>query len=74
MSKYYFQIISKIEAHDYSDKIKVGDSLYDVPDDEREFYFSYDQALEAGQKVLNGLDGGRAFNLARDSAEIEVAK
>ena len=38
--KYTFKIVSTIETKDFSDTIKVGDSLYQVYDDELEIFES----------------------------------
>lgn len=70
-----YKIISTIQTSDDVDKIDIGDELYGpstVADPEPgEFEFETAVAAEAAaQAILNGLDGGRAFNLARDSAEI----
>ena len=68
--KYKFEIISTIDANDHSDKISIGDDLYLVDDDELELFETADEAYEAGKAVLNGLDGGRAYNLALETADV----
>ena len=70
--KYTFKIVSTIETKDFSDTIKVGDSLYQVYDDELEIFDKKDEAGDAGQAILAGLDGGRSYNLALESAKIIV--
>lgn len=72
MSDYYFKIWSTIEIFDELDKIKVDDSLYNT--DEIETFKTYDEAMNAGQEVLDGLNGGRAFNKALETAEITVER
>ena len=74
-----YKIISTIQISDHADKIDIGDELYGpstVADPEPgEFEFETAIAAEAAaQAILNGLDGGRAFNLARDSAKIVTFK
>ena len=70
MTKYYFVIESTIEVKDHSDNIKIGDNLYSTA--EVDLYDTFDQAMHAGHEVLRGLDGGRAFNKALETAEITV--
>ena len=70
-----YKIISTIQSSDHADKIEIGDEIYGqstvVDPEPGEFEFETATAAEAAaQTILNGLDGGRAFNLARDSAEI----
>ena len=70
-----YKIISTIQISDHADKIDIGDELYGpstvIDPEPGEFEFKTATAAEAAaQTILNGLDGGRAFNLARDSAEI----
>ena len=63
-----FNIRSTIHSVDHSDKILVGDVLYFSDEDER--FATIEAAEDAGIAVLNGLDGGRAFNAARDCAVV----
>tara|TARA_A100000172_G_C3018246_1_gene102244 strand:- start:211 stop:450 length:240 start_codon:yes stop_codon:yes gene_type:complete len=70
-----YKIISTIQISDHADKIDIGDEIYGpssvVDPEPGEFEFETDtKAKAAAQTILNGLDGGRAFNLARDSAKI----
>ena len=73
---YTYKIISTIKTHDHSDRINVGDVLCDGLgnglDPEQDTYATSAEAIERGQDVINGLDGNRAFRLARDSAEVEA--
>ena len=69
MAKYYFEIISTIDTSDHSDKIKIGDALYGLHEDS-EFFATEKEAVDEGHRILVGLDGGRAFNLALESAEV----
>ena len=68
--EYSFKIVSTIETHDHSDKINIGDSLYNVemPD----CYSTEAEAKSAGWAILNGLDGGGAYNLALVSIHAPV--
>jgi len=68
--KYSFQIVSTIETRDHSDQIDIGDSLYNV--ESPDFYSTESEAELAGRAVLNGLDGGGAYNLALETAEIMI--
>ena len=70
---FWFRIVSTIETKDFSDTIKVGDSL-STNDDELQIFDSHYNAFDAGQKLLNGLDGGKAYNLALSSALIQIQK
>tara|TARA_R100000995_G_scaffold36864_1_gene16828 strand:+ start:497 stop:913 length:417 start_codon:yes stop_codon:yes gene_type:complete len=70
--KYTFKIVSTIKTKDFSDTIKVGDSLYQMYDDELELFDTKDEAYDAGQEILVGLDGGNAYNLALESAQIHI--
>ena len=70
--KYTFNIVSTIETKDFSDTIKVGDLLYQMHDDELEIFDTKDEAIEAGEAILAGLDGGNAYNLALESAQIHI--
>lgn len=63
-----FKILSTIQTEDHSDKIDVGDTLYAGDEDER--FQTEAEAISAGEHVLTGLSGHRAFDLARDSAEV----
>ena len=69
MTKYYFEIISTIDTSDHSDKIKIGDALYGL-DEDSEFFATEKEAIDEGYKILVGLDGNRAYNLALESAEV----
>jgi len=76
--KYAFNIISTEETKDHSDTIKIGTILYgpsvlhEVTDED--LADSYSEAEQKAQNVLTGLDGGKAFNAARDSARIQVVE
>lgn len=72
--QFTFTIVASgnIEIEDYQDKIKAGDNLYNIPQDEIQYFCLPHEAYEAGQRVLNGLDGGKAYNLALKSAHINV--
>jgi hypothetical protein len=67
---FIYEIKSTIDAKDSQETINVGDSLYTV--DRPDSFGTKDQAYEAGLDVLNGLDGGRAYNKALETAEIQV--
>jgi len=73
MTRYYFEIISTIDTSDHSDKIKAGDVLYGL-DEDTEFFATEKEAIDEGDKILVGLDGGGAFNLALESAEVIAKK
>ena len=63
-----YKIIATESFSDESDSIAPGHIL--IEGDETEvFQFSSD-AIMAGLAVLHGISGGRAFNAARDSADI----
>lgn len=64
--KFLYKIISTIDTKDHTDNIKVGDILYA---DETESFETKFEASEDADKLLSGLDGGRAFNLALASSE-----
>ena len=70
--RYNFVIKSTIDIADESDNIKAGETIYNT--DEAEIYDTFDEAMDAGHQVLLGLDGGRAFNKALETAEITVEK
>lgn len=63
-----YRILSTIEVSDHTDKIEPGHSLYNV--DDPDLFETEDEAVRAGQAVLAGLDGGKAYNLALESAEV----
>jgi len=67
---FVYEIISTIDAKDGQERINIGDSLYTV--DKPDLFDTRDQANDAGLAVLNGLDGGRAYNKALETAEIQV--
>lgn len=66
-----FKIVSTVEVSDHADKIVPGTVLYEG--DEEDHRPTEAMAYRHAEDVLNGLDGGRAFNIARDSARIETA-
>jgi len=68
--KYSYKILSTIETQDHSDKINIGDNLYNA--DDLDLFETEAEASAAGHAVLNGLDGGRAYNLALASADILI--
>jgi hypothetical protein len=70
-----FTITSTISTSDHSDNISEGDTLYDgvlsIADaEDREIFATARQAIDYGDAVLSGIDGGRAFNAARDTATV----
>ena len=70
-----FTIKSTIDARDHSDNISEGDTLYDgvlsnADAEDREIFATERQAIDFGDAVLSGIDGGRAFNAARDTATV----
>jgi hypothetical protein len=67
---YSFKITADISAKDEGDTIRPGDSLYE----DGKVYSSRDEAYSAGQHVLTGLDGGRAFRLALESSSIVIER
>ena len=64
--RYTFRMVSTIDIKDEGETIRKGDSLYF----DGEVYTSRDEAYSAGQHVLTGLDGGRAYNKALESASL----
>ena len=66
---YKYKIISTIEVTDEGDDIRPGDLLYDGSD---HIFVTAAAAIAAGETVLTGIDGGRAFNAARDSADVRA--
>lgn len=69
MTKYTYHILSTIDVCDWSEKIEPGKTLYS----EDEKVFSTPEEAEAAAKTaLAGLSGGRAYNKALESAEIQV--
>jgi len=72
---YTYQIKSTIDICDFSDTIAPGDIIYEGEQtDENDIFETAFEAIEYGQKVLNGLSGGRAYDKARDSAIIEAVE
>jgi hypothetical protein len=65
-TKFTFDIKSTIKTRDHSDNIIPGDILYAGD----EAFDTEAGAITAGVVVLSGIDGGGAFNLARDSAVV----
>lgn len=68
--EYSFQIVSTVETRDHSDQIDIGDNLYNV--ESPDCYSTEAEAESAGWAILNGLDGGGAYNLALETAEIII--
>ena len=68
--KYNFKILSTIDTSDFSDKIRVGDDLYASQEFENDLYDTKNEAIEAGYELMTGLDGGKAYNLALNSADV----
>ena len=64
-----YSIVSTTQISDSSEKITEGDVLYQSNGEE---YETEHDAQKAAEAVLIGLDGGKAFNRALESAEIEV--
>jgi|TARA_R110000824_G_scaffold312418_1_gene499460 hypothetical protein len=64
-----YSIVSTTQISDSSEKITEGDVLYQSNGEE---YMTEHDAQKAAEAVLIGLDGGKAFNRALESAEIEV--
>jgi hypothetical protein len=64
-----YSIVSTTQISDSSEKITEGDVLYQSNGEE---YVTEHDAQKAAEAVLIGLDGGKAFNRALESAEIEV--
>ena len=64
-----YSIVSTTQISDSSEKITEGDVLYQS---NGEAYETEHDAQKAAEAVLIGLDGGKAFNRALESAEIEV--
>ena len=64
-----YSIVSTTQISDSSEKITEGDVLYQSNGEE---YETEHEAQKAAEAVLIGLDGGKAFNRALESAEIEV--
>lgn len=74
-----FTIKSTISTSDHSDNISEGDTLYDgvlsnADHDDREVFATERRAIDYGDTVLSGIDGGRAFNAARDTATVTARK
>jgi hypothetical protein len=67
-----YQIVATEAFTDESDSIAPGHILIEG-DKTEAFQFSSD-ALMTGLAVLQGISGGRAFNAARDSADIIAAE
>jgi hypothetical protein len=72
---YTFTITSTTSVSDHSDNINEGDTLYDgvlsnADAEDREIFANERQATDYGEAVLSGIDGGRAFNAARDTATV----
>tara|TARA_R110002051_G_scaffold144303_4_gene217218 strand:- start:68 stop:523 length:456 start_codon:yes stop_codon:yes gene_type:complete len=66
---FVYSIVSTSHISDSSEKITFGDVLYQSNGEE---YETEHEAQKAAEAVLIGLDGGKAFNRALESAEIEV--
>lgn len=69
---YGFKITSTIETKDETNDIKIGGVLYESDIDDRRATAAAAEAW--AQQILNGLDGSRAYNTARDTAEIVTYK
>ena len=66
---FVYSIVSTSHISDSSEKITFGDVLYQSNGEE---YETEHEAQKAAEAVLIGVDGGKAFNRALESAEIEV--
>ena len=65
---YNLKIQSTIQIADHSDNIKIGATLY------TDSFDTAAEAQEAGDRVVQGLDGGRAFNLALESSKTIIER
>lgn len=66
-----YSIVSTTQISDSSEKITEGDVLYQSNGEE---YVTEHDAQKAAEAVLIGLDGGKAYNRALESADIEIVE
>ena len=75
MTYYTYRILSTINVEDWQSAIKIGDVVLDATDHADgsvDTFETENAAYDAAIDAINGFDGPSSYNLAKETAKIEI--